>query len=425
MRVNIRIKLFLIILGILAVTSVTFFALVSTVMESLMIKEYRQILIDKYVDVRDDYREGINLSNFLRQKEKGLRGFITVFDGSETVLDSTSPEVSRSKILPPAARTAFRAGLEGDVSGWKTYRALAPGLNEDIIGLVGKCGNGAYVLVEKSLAPTREAIRFSAKAILLTIGIVLFLGIFSAYFLAKIFTNPIFQIAKKAKALAALDFTGPLKVKSRDELGDLAETINLITDELRDSMNGLRRANERLEDDKARLNELNALLERQSITDSLTELANRRRISQVLEDEAYKSRVRGRTFSIILLDIDHFKEVNDTYGHQVGDSVLVEFARLLKENARRIDTVGRWGGEEFLLILPDTNLEGARAMAENLRKKVEAFLFTGAGNKTASFGVGECGKDADLREIIGKVDKALYAAKERGRNRVETVAGSI
>ena len=160
-------------------------------------------------------------------------------------------------------------------------------------------------------------------------------------------------------------------------------------------------------------------LERLAVTDSLTGLNNRRYIQQILEKERVRHLRYQRPFSVILSDLDHFKEVNDRYGHQTGDIVLIRFAGLLKSVARESDVPGRWGGEEFLVICPESDLIGASTLAENLRKSFSELDFPTAGQRTASFGVACFRDDESVESLLHRADTALYAAKEKGRNRVE------
>jgi len=120
-----------------------------------------------------------------------------------------------------------------------------------------------------------------------------------------------------------------------------------------------------------------------------------------------------------MLDLDSFKDVNDTYGHQVGDGVLTGVAEILQKQVRNIDIVGRWGGEEFLIICPATGLQGILSVAEKLRSKIEKHIFPKVGTKTASFGVTAWCPDDSLETMIARADKSLYKAKEKGGNRVE------
>lgn len=180
----------------------------------------------------------------------------------------------------------------------------------------------------------------------------------------------------------------------------------------------LTRANEKLHAARAKLEEQNLLLKEQSITDPLTQLYNRLKLDEDVAHEINRAQRSKSEFSIILLDIDHFKEVNDTYGHLTGDQALKEFSNLLKDNLRASDILGRWGGEEFLIICPDSNLEGCQILAEQLREKISTHPFPKVGTLTASFGVAVHTPGEKANTVISRADAALYAAKRQGRNRV-------
>ena len=119
-----------------------------------------------------------------------------------------------------------------------------------------------------------------------------------------------------------------------------------------------------------------------------------------------------------MLDIDHFKSVNDTYGHDVGDAVLVKFSEIISQTIRENDVVGRWGGEEFLLICPETYIKQSSELAELLRTRIENSDFPIVGRKTASFGVAAYKEEESITELLKQADNALYQAKENGRNQV-------
>ena len=160
-------------------------------------------------------------------------------------------------------------------------------------------------------------------------------------------------------------------------------------------------------------------LKKLSITDSLTGLHNRLEIDRNLKYQ-YELSARYKTpCSVILLDIDHFKDVNDRYGHQVGDEVLKQFADIIANNVRSTDMVGRWGGEEFLVICPNTDIDKVEKVAQDLRKKISEHLFShNVKHLTASFGINSFDGKKELISLIKEVDDALYAAKENGRNQV-------
>jgi diguanylate cyclase (GGDEF)-like protein len=153
--------------------------------------------------------------------------------------------------------------------------------------------------------------------------------------------------------------------------------------------------------------------------DYLTNTDNRRYLEQTLTLAIERARRYGRLLMVITIDIDHFKRVNDTYGHDVGDEVLIELATLIRGHLRTADSFGRWGGEEFLVIAPEIDLARAVLLAERLRSTVAEYPFSATGRLTASFGVTGYRAGDTVDTMIKRADIALYRAKQRGRNRVE------
>ena len=160
-------------------------------------------------------------------------------------------------------------------------------------------------------------------------------------------------------------------------------------------------------------------LVRLSTTDELTGIYNKSKIDDILALEIEISNRYGSDLSIIMMDIDHFKEVNDNFGHEVGDKVLEEVALVLKNNIRQTDFIGRWGGEEFLIVCTATGLEGATKLANKIREKIEEYRYSVKSNVTASFGVAAFIACEDRKSFFVRVDQVLYNAKKLGRNRVE------
>lgn len=188
------------------------------------------------------------------------------------------------------------------------------------------------------------------------------------------------------------------------------------------SMLRIKRLQDQVEEHERELLEANERLRIISRTDSLTGLDNRRYLEERLY-EMFGHAVRlNESLSCVMCDLDRFKYVNDTYGHQAGDSVLRDFARILKREVREIDRVGRYGGEEFMLLLPGANQDSAMRLSERVRKQVEAHTFTfkdGTLKRSASFGVATWPhpKVLDAEALVRAADGALYVAKETGRNR--------
>lgn len=198
---------------------------------------------------------------------------------------------------------------------------------------------------------------------------------------------------------------------------DGSKKIAVIMNEI----NSIKEMQNGLSEAHAQLAIKNKELEKVSKTDRLTQLCNRFYLDEVFDNEFLRASRYKKEFCVIIGDCDKFKLVNDTYGHQVGDTVLIELANILSKNVRATDIVGRWGGEEFLIIVPETGIDGAVFVAEKLRADIEAYDFPVIRQKTMSFGVA-CWRDGDKpKTLVGRADEALYLAKERGRNRVETI----
>lgn len=168
----------------------------------------------------------------------------------------------------------------------------------------------------------------------------------------------------------------------------------------------------------AELEQKSRQLESLAITDRLTGLYNRSKFDEVVASECERATRTLAPLSLLMLDIDHFKTVNDSFGHQAGDEVLMTVAQLLRENVRKVDTVARWGGEEFMVLCPATVRSGACSMAEHVRAAVEKHKFPWVGHKTCSLGVAQYRSNEPPAALIERADAALYRAKNEGRNRV-------
>jgi diguanylate cyclase (GGDEF)-like protein len=169
---------------------------------------------------------------------------------------------------------------------------------------------------------------------------------------------------------------------------------------------------------------LHGMVERQALVDGLTGLANRRAAADALHAEAARAQRLETPLSVVLADLDGFKDVNDAHGHAVGDAVLRAFAEVLRETLRESDVAGRWGGEEFLLLLPGADEHGAAQLAERIRIGVAARSIPGVPGLrvTASFGVAEYAGETNTEQLVAAADGALYRAKHAGKDRVERAA---
>jgi len=245
-----------------------------------------------------------------------------------------------------------------------------------------------------------------------------------------------FEVARRIKANRQLPFipvimqtaldTTEDKVVGLDAGADDYITKPINFEELEARMRSLLRIKllqSKVERQKGELEAINDQLVRIAQTDALTGIDNRRRLDERLA-ETFEHSVRlAEPFAVVMCDLDRFKSVNDTYGHQAGDAVLQQFARLLEQKARAIDWVGRYGGEEFLIILPGADLSDARAVADRVRRAVEASTFTFDDveiRRTMSCGVAAWphSRFHDVGSVVRAADDALYRAKADGRNRV-------
>ncbi len=202
----------------------------------------------------------------------------------------------------------------------------------------------------------------------------------------------------QARRIAAGDLGTVIEVHRTDEPGQLLAALEQMRGEL---------------------NKQQSTLERLATIDTLTGLPNRRRLEEACQIQMARVKRHGEKLSVIMIDVDKFKSVNDTYGHQAGDLVLQTVAHVLDATVRESDFVGRWGGEEFMVLCPATKLSDAGIVAEKLRAAIAAHEFPVVGTKTASFGVAELATGEKLEHAVERADAALYQAKENGRDRVE------
>jgi diguanylate cyclase (GGDEF)-like protein/PAS domain S-box-containing protein len=162
-------------------------------------------------------------------------------------------------------------------------------------------------------------------------------------------------------------------------------------------------------------------MEALAVTDKLTNLYNRHKIDEVLHDEISRAQRYRSPFAVLMVDIDNFKEVNDNFGHHVGDMIIKEFAAVLSEQSRQSDTLGRWGGEEFLIIIPESCKETALHSAKRLKERIQEHRFGVVGTMTASIGLTLFKNHDTAESLIKRADDALYTSKNSGRNLVSFV----
>ena len=285
---------------------------------------------------------------------------------------------------------------------------------------------GWRVVLRQPLQAAVEPMQILHQQLLLfgLIATVLFALI--AYRSATRISRPIEQLADAMRHIELRD-QPPVYPDSKDEIYEirqLSESIQSMTGSLLRHERELEMLNASLEQQVRERTEAlsiaNQELERLATVDGLTGLNNRRRFDTRLNESFQLLRRTGRTFCLVLVDVDHFKAVNDQYGHQTGDEVLRQLARLLTRCTRVTDFVARYGGEEFVVLVPDLQEEHEGVtVAEKIRATVAAATFPSVGRVTVSLGLSTARKaDTNVAEVVERADKALYDAKQQGRNRV-------
>jgi diguanylate cyclase (GGDEF)-like protein len=282
----------------------------------------------------------------------------------------------------------------------------------DVVGTLEPVADAPWaVLAEVTTESAFEQVRrFRSFALAVVVLLLLIVGVI-AHRLGILIVRPLERLAQSASQVGIGGFDVPLPTDSAGEVGALTRVFNDMVAQVQSSRQELADAN-------ARLSEKNTELEKLSVTDGLTGLMNHRALMQRLVEEGDRSQRNNRPFVVIMADVDHFKQYNDTFGHPEGDVVLKKVASVLKDCTRTIDCVARYGGEEFAGILPDTDMSGGMEVAERMRARVEATEFPGR-RVTISVGVAVFPKDAPTpKDVIAVADSALYIAKREGRNQV-------
>ena len=256
----------------------------------------------------------------------------------------------------------------------------------------------------------REVHRFRDLAMLVIVSLLIVTAA-GAYRFGVIIARPLDRLIEGARKVAAGHLDVDLPVVGGGEVGYLTKVFNGMVWRLREGRKELDATNEQLR-------RQNEELERLSLTDGLTALANRRFLVQRLNEEALRYRRTKKEFSVLMADVDHFKQYNDTFGHPAGDEVLKRVARILQATTREVDCVARYGGEEFCVMLPETSATGAGILASRICERVAAAEFPGQ-KITLSIGVASLPGNGDTPDaVIAAADEALYQAKREGRNRV-------
>ncbi len=351
------------------------------------------------------------ISKTLKNYAQGEIGELYLITEEGTLLVSSRPITAKfleAKLVGSTTRKLFFG--EGNPQRYNDYHG------EPVVGALKRMSELDWgVVAEKERAKAyAQIVRLRNVTLVLVVGLLLFIGL-GAYLLGLTLVRPLDRLTGGASKVAAGDLEVDLPVLSSNEVGYLTEVFNDMVARLRQGREELAAINKTLRKKNKKLHEL-------SITDSLTGLYNRKYLMETLDNEVARSKRHKHDFAVLVIDIDDFKEYNDTYGHLAGDEVLSRLASVFKKSVRSCDYVARYGGEEFILVWPEIGPEGGVKAAERIRKKVVKENFAGDGEPrevTVSVGVASYPKDGDdPQTIIRHADAALYQSKESGRNQV-------
>lgn len=253
------------------------------------------------------------------------------------------------------------------------------------------------------------------------------------FYLTNSVTRPILELTKDVKNSVSSHYTEFAGQNSLDEIGQLSNAFKNTIEEIQQHnrnledvvarrTNELNDANHDLAMSVKLLNENNQKLTWLAMYDPLTNLFNRRALINQVHQELANKTMHFHSTSLILIDLDYFKAVNDTFGHDVGDQVLMHVADFLSANVRKQDLIARWGGEEFVILLRDTSIEQSEQIASNLQEKMKLENFSPVTSMTFSAGVATLSAGQSFDDLIANADKALYTAKKSGRNCVKSWA---
>jgi diguanylate cyclase (GGDEF)-like protein len=345
--------------------------------------------------------------------KEGLRTFAPGTSGQVYLLGSGgSLIVSSQTSSPDLMRVSLRPSVLERLVKREGHVVTYPGVSGvEVLGSLKQVPRvGWAVLAEiPAEAAYQQIRRFRDLTLAIVAG--LLLGVTAiAYRLALLIVRPLERLTKGAAEVAEGDLAVDLPTAT-GEVGDLTYVFNHMVGRLRQSRQELDAVNETLREQNEELGRLSA-------SDSLTGLSNRRVLTQRLSEELLRAQRQNHAFSVLMLDVDHFKKYNDTHGHPAGDEVLKRVANILRTCTRASDCTARYGGEEFAVLLSGKGGEPASDMAERIRQRVAQEEFP-AGKITISIGIAEFPHHGHTAEaVISSADEALYEAKREGRNRV-------
>jgi len=337
---------------------------------------------------------------------------VTLASGERRLLDA-------SGVLDPPGPVQTGAGQPAPGFGQATFYRDHEGT--PVLGVrIAIPVEGLSVLVEVDSAAVFADLAGLKTRVLLLLAVVLALLLIAGHYFGRSLVRPINRLTEGAGRVAEGDLALDLASDRSDEIGYLSRVFDDMVGRLRESRRVVSRAQAQLEAQNRRLEAL-------TTTDALTGLANRRSLNDTLRHQLERFRRNGRRFCVLMLDLDHFKRINDGHGHLVGDEVLRRFAQCLIGSIRTVDSAARYGGEEFTVVLFETGRDNAMESAQRIRKAVEQLAVPQLPGLTISVSIGlaeVCDTDEQPDTLLQRADAALYQAKQTGRNRVCVAAGA-
>lgn len=343
-----------------------------------------------------------NFLGELPQARIGKTGYYYMYNTNRVMIIHSDPERMMKQDVPPGANALFDKAIEGFEGSGETVNSRGI----PVLSSFKHLKKTNWILVanhplDELHAPLTQA----RRAVVIAIPLGVMLVILVVWYVVGHVTRPLVMLTSHVEVLHAK--TGDarfVQIGSHDEIGALSQAFNEMLGQLDQKTASLEKSNEELV--------------RLASTDALTGAWNRRRFEEVAEVEMERARRYGQPLSLILFDLDNFKQINDRYGHQIGDSVLRELSQMVRENIRESDSFTRWGGDEFMVLAPNLAINQALELAEKLKTLVLGHRFHDVDKITLSLGVSQFITNDNLDIWIKRVDDALYAAKSAGRNNV-------
>ncbi len=386
---------------------------------SLLLEIVPFTLLDElYFQSLDELRD---VASQIERKDLDVLQYI-IYDPTGVILaDSNAPRSDFSREIDPFGETLVNLAEEEDFASWEKDQfisGLPVYLESQVIGAVS---------VRMSTNALDSKISFLViQSVFLSTIIILF-GIGLSFVLSRQITNPLRALTKVSQEMEGGKTSLRVAIESTDEVGRLSTAFNHMAEAIQARETDLRELTASLEKKVAKrtkeLRQRNQELTVMAISDPLTKIYNRRHFFALAEKEYLRAQRYQHPLSLVLIDVDYFKEINDTYGHQIGDEMLVNVADFFQKNIRSADIVGRYGGEEFIILMPEISCQYASLIAERLRKCIAETPQVKTNHEimlTISLGVScwDSKEDLSFDSLLHRADQALYRSKNDGRNRV-------